>query len=240
MQSESNGLSPAADQGAAEDELARRRAAIAHAESTLRGQRGELLRMMAELKQLQEVVRSGQAPELEALRRENEELRRNLAERDQAQAAPALPPEVVAERDALRAEVDQLRRLVQEKDALLAQLKDRPATAPRTASDLETYEAELNQFRLQLEEDRRRLNEELEHVRVRNQELDEANREMELELSRERVDLARERTRLERVRDEARAEMERFQRDAGVWNRLAPVQRLRDELTDRKEASEQS
>ena len=68
-------------------------------------------------------------------------------------------------------------------------------------------------------------------MRSRNDELDEATREMELEMSRERAELARERQRLERLREEARLELERVQREAGVRDRLAPVQKLREEMT---------
>jgi hypothetical protein len=53
---------------------------------------------------------------------------------------------------------------------------------------------------------------------------------MELELSRERAELARERQRLDRLREEARLELEKVQREAGVRDRLAPVQKLRDEI----------
>jgi hypothetical protein len=46
--------------------------------------------------------------------------------------------------------------------------------------------------------------------------------------------MARERTRLERLREEMRSELERVQREAGMRERLAPVQKLRDEMTDRR------
>ena len=71
-------------------------------------------------------------------------------------------------------------------------------------------------------------------MRDRNAELDEATREMEMEMSRERADLARERTRLERLRDEVKADLERMQRDGGVRESLAGVQR-RDELNSRRQ-----
>jgi hypothetical protein len=220
----------------AEDRLALRQAAVEQAERALRGQRAELLRMMTEVRRLQEVVRHGGDAEREALRRENEQLRHALAGRDQAAPAPALPPEAAEELDRLRGEARQLRLLVEEKDALLQELTRRPP-AGREASDLESYEAELNQFRLQLQEDRRRISDDLEQLRARKQELDTATREAEMELSRERAELARERTRLERLRDEVRIELERCQRDAAVLNRLSPVQRLREQLLgDREEA----
>jgi hypothetical protein len=60
---------------------------------------------------------------------------------------------------------------------------------------------------------------------------------MELDLSRERAELSRERQRLERLREEARQDLERLQRDAGVRERLAPVQRLREEMADKQQGA---
>jgi hypothetical protein len=139
-----------------------------------------------------------------------------------------------------RGEAALLRELLAEKDALLAELQQRPAARIEEEFDAESYEAELNQFRRQLEQDRTRLNEEIDQLRGRNQELDETTREMEMEMSRERAELSRERTRLERLREEVRAELERFQRDAGMRERLAPVNRLREELNDRRDGAEPS
>ena len=81
------------------------------------------------------------------------------------------------------------------------------------------------------------MNAEIEQLRFRNQELDEATREMEMEMSRESAELARERTRLDRLRDEVRHELERVQRDGGVRQSLVPVQRLREEMTQRKQGN---
>jgi chromosome segregation ATPase len=218
--------------GQVEDGLAGRRAAVEQAEKSLRTQRTEVLRMMGELRQLQESVRRGDAAE--ALRQENEELRRALAEREQPAADPTPPAERVEELERLRGEAEALRSQVADKDALLGALGPRPVTGATSATDLESYEAELNQFHQQLQKDRRRLNEDLEQFRVRKEELDQATREMEMQLSRERAELARERTHLERLREEVRGELERCQRGAAVLNRLAPVQRLRDEFLDRR------
>src|SRR5262249_23722628 len=80
-----------------------------------------------------------------------------------------------------------------------------------------------------------KLNKEIQQLRARSTELDEAKRELEVEMSRERAELARERTRLERLRDEAKQEIERVQREGGVRERLAPVQRLRDEMIERRQ-----
>jgi hypothetical protein len=218
------------ERDATAEALPQERAGAAAPERSLRTQRAELLLMIAELKQLQEVVRARTLPELEAQRRENQQLRLALAEKEHAPDVPSMPASVTEELERLRGEVALLRNLLQEKDALVEELQRRHAPSNRSRGDLETYEAELNDYRKQLEDERAKVAEEREQQRLHRQELDEATREMEMELSRERAELARERTRLERLRDDARTEMERFQRDAGVLNRLAPVQRLREEL----------
>jgi len=220
------------EQAEATTRLAQQRAALTQAEASLREQRAGLSRMMAELKQMQETIRNQQNADGEALRRENEQLHQLLAERDRerVEAAQAQPGDDQAARE-LRAENDLLRQLLQEKDALLGELRREAPKAPAPVTDVSTYEAELNEFQRQLESDRQKLNAEIEQLRARNVEMDEATREMELELSRERAELARERQRLDRLREEARLELERVQREAGVRDRLAPVQKLREEIT---------
>jgi len=223
------------EQAEATARLAQQRAALAQAEASLREQRGGLTRMMAELKQMQEAIRSQQNAEVEALRQENQQLHQLLAERDRERVetaeSMAVPDNATTE---LRSEIDLLRQLLQEKDALLEELRRQPPEPLKPAApvaDIGTYEAELNEFQRQLENDRNKLNAEIEQLRARNEEMDEATREMELELSRERAELARERQRLDRLREEARLELEKVQREAGVRDRLAPVQKLREEIT---------
>jgi chromosome segregation ATPase len=124
-------------------------------------------------------------------------------------------------------EILSLRKQLHEKDQLIERLRSQPG---QESVDNESYEAELTGFRRQLEADRQKLNKETEQVRSRNKELDEATRELELEMSRERAELARERQRLERLRDDTRQELERIQRDAGLRDRLTPVNTLRDQI----------
>src|SRR5262249_15867307 len=128
-------------------------------------------------------------------------------------------------------------KAVAERDKQNQELKRRievTGTPSSAAIDLETYENELNQYRKQIDSDRTRLNNELDQLRQKNAERDEATREMAMELSRERAELARERIRLDRLREEVRTETERMQREAGVRESLAPVQRLREELNTKK------
>ena len=133
----------------------------------------------------------------------------------------------------LQAENDLLKKLLEDKNRILDELNKKPQQA-KTENDLERYEAELNDLRRQLDTDRKKLSKEVDMLRDRNKELDEAIREMEMEMSKERADLARERIRLERVREEVKGDTERLQRELAVRDSMAPVQKLRDELVQKQ------
>ncbi len=171
---------------------------------------------------------------LEQLRAENETLRQLL----HAAPAPAKGDPLSAEElnrilhdmELVRAENDQLRQLLGEREPAAEDQEP-----PKQANDLESYETELNEFRRQLETDRSRMVQEIEQLRLRNQDLDEARREMEMELSRERAELARERMRLDRMRDEVKSDMDRMQRELSVRDSMAQVQKLRDEINQKKQ-----
>ncbi len=202
-------------------------------DQSLREQRTELVRMMAELRSMHEAIRGQKPDDLERLRRENEQLRQLQVQHEEdshATAADIPEPAVFQELQELRSQNQQLRRLLEEKDSLLQGLRHEESAPGGELVDLESFEAELNQFRQQLEADRKKLNAERDQVRMRNEELDEATREMEMEFSRERAELARERTRLERLREEVRIEMDRIQRDSAMRESLTGVQRLRERL----------
>jgi DNA repair exonuclease SbcCD ATPase subunit len=178
------------------------------------------------------------AAELAVLLKENEELHHMLAvlesEREQAALGQAASAGLASTNsEAAAAEAELLRKLLKEKEDLIAELQVESAKDIGDG-DPETFEAELNKFRRQLEADRKKLAQDIEAVRIRNEELDEETRESELAMSRERAELARERQRLERLREEVRLELERIQRDAGMRDRLVPVQNLRDEINSRR------
>jgi pSer/pThr/pTyr-binding forkhead associated (FHA) protein len=166
------------------------------------------------------------------LRAEIELLREELQRKDSI-LADLSKPEGGGE-DSLRAENALLKQLLEEKNRFLEELSIKSQHVPKTANDLERYEAELNDLRRELETDRTKLNTEVEMLRDRNKELDEAIREMEMEMSKERAELARERMRLERVREEVKADTERLQRELAVRDSMAPVQKLRDELAQKQ------
>jgi chromosome segregation ATPase len=249
----------ARNQGAILERLAQQKSAMAQAEEMLHLQRhglddliafvqdasaaddgqhaGELANLRQDNEQLHQLLAKGaqaagaSEEELLKIAKENEDLKRQLdalkLEREHAGASAKHRPVEPGELEALRAQLV-------EKDAQLERLRHRPA-GPPLEHDVADYESELNEFQRQLEADRQKLNAEIDQLRTRNGELDEATREMELEMSRERAELARERQKLERLRDEVRSELERFQRDAGVRERLAPVQNLREELNNRRQ-----
>jgi len=219
----------ARDQAAILARLGEQKSALAQVEETLREQRRGLDDFLAVLQEARPVAEGSPEAELQNLRADNAELRQLLAtlehEREQAIAAAAAAEphaDSTLNQPDHSAEIASLRKLLKEKDALLVE------------RDIDSYEAELNEFRQQLESDRQKLNREIEQLRARNKELDEATREMELEMSRERAELARERQRLERLREDVRLEFERMQRDAGLRDRLAPVQTLREEINHRR------
>jgi pSer/pThr/pTyr-binding forkhead associated (FHA) protein len=245
-----------------------------------------LMRMMGELKKMQEDLRRQAKPDVQALHAEIERLRRENADlrglasqsdthalleeneslRTRVQHLEEQPgdagqlADLRAEIDLLREELDHkekaldnlsqhgsqaqsmrtenelLKKLLEEKNLAMDLLVQKTKVAPKSENDLERYETELNEFRRQLETDRAKFNAEVEMLRDRNKELDEAIREMEMEMSKERAELGRERMRLERVREEVKADAERLQRELSVRDSMAPVQKLRDELNGKQAA----
>jgi chromosome segregation ATPase len=228
----------------------------------MRAQRAELSRMISELKHLQESIRGQRQEEQEHVQRENQQLRLILNQQDQqvaemqqentqlrqmlveleqekaaiaAEAAKAAKGSPILEAliEEMKGEIAALRAQHDEKDSAMAKLKEEMYSLPPDM-DADSLEAELIRFRHSLEADRRSLAHEIDLLREKNGELEEARREMELELSRERAELSRERTHLERMREEVRQDMERIQRDSGVREALAPVHQLRDQMVNRK------
>jgi chromosome segregation ATPase len=178
--------------------------------------------------------------DLARLRQENEELRHLVDALEQKlQAGKAAPTGAGADAAVIEppadqtAEVERLRQLVDEKEKAFRDL-NRQIEEQLGRTEMGFVEVQLVAFRRQLESDREKLNRDIEQVRIRNAELDEATREMELEMSRDRADLARERQRLERLREEVLLDQERLQREGGVRDRLVPLQTLRDEMANKR------
>jgi peptidoglycan hydrolase CwlO-like protein len=218
-------------------------AAVERAEQSIREQQAELVRMMAELRQMYQAAQGGGPAAPLPANVEGASPSQPLANPDKepAGSAPSLLELLDRNSDQvhkLKAEIAGLREELRAKNALIEELKrECQGQAPGApgGSDFKSYEEELNEFHRQLEADRQALNEEIRQLQARNQELEQLTREAELEMSRERAEMARERARLERMRDELRAEFERTERDAEVRERLAPVLRLKDELMEQRQ-----
>ncbi len=203
-------------------------------EEILHEERTELI----QANQLFSVASPGNADQADTmqLRNENNELRQLVAELEE-QLASGMERSNDAKLG-LEEENAELRRAMHEKEAFIEELRRSSLHLSENpeAREAADYEAELNEFRQQLESDRQQLDVQLDQLRARNKELKEAAREAELEMSRERAQLARERAQLDRMRDEFRQEMERAQRNAGLYESLASVRKLKSEMSERNRA----
>lgn len=209
----------------------------------LRAENQQLRQILTEHEQRLAAEHTAAPPDLQQLRDENELLRQLLQEKDKfveeirqmpAPTAGDVAPELRERLDSQEKEIQQLRDAAATLEKQLAEQRQQQAAAPALPPledmDLDSLEAELNRERQRIHAERAKLNKEIESLRVRNTELDEATRELEMELSRERAEMARERIRLDRMREEIKSEMERLQRDGGVRESLNSVQRLREEM----------
>jgi pSer/pThr/pTyr-binding forkhead associated (FHA) protein len=172
------------------------------------------------------------------LREEEARLARERARLEQraAEATPA-PDATPAPAQAPSGLVESLRAEIAEREAAIVRLQqqmDRQA-ARMNVENSGSYEAELHRYRLELEQDRKALNDQLAQLHERQAEMEVAARETELQMSRERAIFAHERVEMNRLREEIRMERERQQRDGGARDRLAPVSKLKEELTGKRQ-----
>ena len=203
-------------------------------EEILREERAELIQASEELSGA--IPANGDQADTLQLRNENNELRQLVAELEE-QIASRMERSSEAQLG-LEEENVELRRSLHEREKVIEEMRKSALHLSENpeAREAADYEAELNTFRQQLESDRQQLDRQLEQLRARNKELKEGAREAELEMSRERAQLARERVQLERMRDEFRQEMERLQRNAGAYESLASVRKLKTEMSERNRA----
>jgi hypothetical protein len=152
-------------------------------------------------------------------------LRRRLEASAQGRPAVEQAPADALQLERLRAELAAARRENEEKERQMQQLLTQQLVVDPSAKgmDVESYEAELAQFRRQLQEDRRGLNEELLQLRARTLALDEAARAMEAQLAQERERLAQERGELDRLRDEVYRQLTRVQADSAQRRIIAAL-----------------
>jgi hypothetical protein len=180
----------------------------------LRDQNEDLLRENTELRTLLKDLKhlleeaSQHDPELAAQR--EEELKRQLAEKDEANAL-------------LHAQLQEIERQLTE-----------AAAPPPSEEDLEALSDELEQERCRLTKQQRDMEDERRQLRDDEEALMNQMREMEVAMARERAEMARQRTELQRLHTEVRYELEQLQRGDGVLTaRLAQFQRRSQELQAR-------
>jgi hypothetical protein len=137
---------------------------------------------------------------------------------------------LAAEVEQLRAALAAARREAEEKEAQVQRLlTERPLLDPSAEGmDVESYEAELAEFRRQLQDDRRGVNEEIRALRERTAELDEAARAMEQQLSKECERLAAERAELDLLRGETG--QQRRPGASGSRERLEVIHRFQETM----------
>jgi hypothetical protein len=169
------------------------------------------------------------ASELDSLRAENAELRSLVVQLEQqqeqaSQQQSASWEERQKEYEALLEEKSEVIRALHQRIHELTENQGRttpehaPAEPGGTAreQDVVALSEQLEQERRQLEEDEEALMQQM--------------REMEMSMSRERAELARQRNELQRLHNDIRHELEQAARDAGLRERLAPLQRRHQEI----------
>jgi hypothetical protein len=132
-------------------------------------------------------------------------------------------------------QVASLEKALQARDTLVSRLQRQLEQKNMHLEQSGGYEAELAQFRQELERDRELLNEQISELQIRFSELEQTSREAELQMSQERAQIARERTELTRLQEEIRHEQRRRDRKSGVRDRLAPLDRLKEELAEKRQ-----
>ncbi len=158
------------------------------------------------------------AGELDALRRDNAELRARLEELEQFIAAQPTE-EVWAERQReYEALLDEKSEVIR---ALHLKLQEAQEGPRRSANEPVPREEELRELQAELEEHRRQLQED-------EQSLLTQMREMELALSKDRAELARQRQELQRLRADLNREIDQASRDPGLRERLMSLRRSAD------------
>lgn len=219
------------------EQLEMREKLVSDSEQLLKKHREALTEMLSEYHQLNETCQL-MDQNWAGLREENQRLNQLLEQQSHQVEETENKSELLREIESLQRDNEILRQLLSEKDRILEELQNNAVVSLQSmpaVEDVDSYEAELVQFRRQLEADRLVLNQEIQMVRQRNKELEDQTRDCEMEFSRERAQLARERLALERMRSEIQDDLERLQRDAGINGRLASVQQLRQQIVDNRQ-----
>lgn len=159
---------------------------------------------------------------IEALRTENEELRRLLSAAEEALIAVKEDDWKELEREytrMLEEKTDVIRELhlkIQELQRAAGEEKQPSEPPPANADELCALSAELDHERKQLKEDEQSLMQQM--------------RTMEIQMSRERAEIARQRADIERLHQCVRDELEQASRENTLRDRLVPLMRRHSEM----------
>jgi chromosome segregation ATPase len=160
--------------------------------------------------------------ELARLRKENADLRAQVAELEQALGSSndSTWADQQKEYEALLEEKSEVIRSLHLKIQELGE-RQAPTVEEETADiDVNKMKKEMAELRRQLEEDEESLMQQM--------------RQMEMAMSKDRAELARQRSEIQRLHNEVNHEIEIASRDPGLRERLVALQRLQGEITGRK------
>jgi colicin import membrane protein len=170
--------------------------------------------------QLRETAATPGGEELERLRQENERYAQRAAELER------ILEQAEKEQLAWESRQREYEGLLEEKSEVIRELHrklheqpERPAGSTPREEELIALSEELERERRQLKDDEAALMEQM--------------RQMEVQMSRERAEMARQRNELQRLQNDLRHELELATRDATLRDRLAPLQRRHQEMTNR-------
>jgi hypothetical protein len=192
-----------------------------------------------------------EVPELEKLLAENAELRCTIIELKQQLETAASPEERSwAEREKeyeniLEEKSEVIRSLhlkIQELQAHREQAA--PEQAPKAEhaalpneDELQAVCDELERERAQLDAERHQMEQDRAQLQADEEALMKQMREMEMSMSRERAELARQRNELQRLHQDIQHALELASRDASLRDRLGPLQRRHQDISNRKGAA---
>lgn len=121
----------------------------------------------------------------------------------------------------------------------IQELEQRPAPKAPTPEEEElvAMSEQLERDRHQLQQERKQLDDELRQFKDDEEAMTRQMREMEVQMARERADLARQKTDVQRMLDELRHELERYERDQGLNDRLGMLRQRYHEVARRGTAN---
>ncbi len=168
---------------------------------------------------------AGDPAELERVRGENAALRARVEELEMALLQrPESEEEWVERQREYEAMLEEKSEVIRNLHQKVQELREAAGGSPRGGPANPGESQELAALRRQLEEQRAQLEDD-------EQALETQMRQMEMSMSRERAELARQRTELTRLHNDLRHEMELAARDAGLRERLQPLQRRQEQVS---------